>query len=290
MRNGCKKLASMFLITVLLAACSSKEQEEIHQMDFQAQIDWKAPAPAVGERPRILFVGNSHIFYNDLSGTFVRIADAFGYRSDVYELSKGYYSLRQYANPEDTLGALFDSAVTNKKWDFVVLQENISVALSDSPDEDMFPYARILDEKVKSAGGQTAFLMTWAPKDGKKEGFKKQSCQELQSVVAENYMTISDELDDLVIPAGIGFMRCADSYPEIELWDEDGYHPSPAGTYLTACIVYATVYQESPENCSYIADLDTELAGKLQEIAADVVLGNGTSTAKKIEGHTGNQG
>lgn len=284
------RITVMLLIAAAVTGCASTGSKEEKQMDFQARMEWKAPKPAVGTRPKILFVGNSHIFYNDLAGTFARIADAFGHKSDVYELSKGYYSLKRYANPEDELGALFDKTMSGKKWDFVLLQENTTMALSDSAEEEMFPYARTLDEKVKSAGGQTAFLMTWAPKDGIKDGFKKQSREELQSAMAENYITISDELDDLLIPAGIGFMRCADSYPEIELWDEDGYHPSPAGTYLTACIVYATVYQESPENCSYIADLDTELAGKLQEIAADVVLGNGTSTAKKIEGHTGNQG
>ncbi len=273
MRKG-YMMIKVLLVAAIVAGCSSAGGEtKIEQMDFQAEMDWKVPEPAVGKRPRILFVGNSHIFYNDLSGTFARIANAFGYKSDVYELSKGHYSLKQYANPEDSLGELFDKTVTGKKWDFVVLQENISTALSTSAEEDMFPYARALDEKVKSSGGQTAFLMTWAPRDGKKEGLKKKSCEELQSVMASNYMTISNELDDLVIPAGIGFMRCTSSYPEIELWDKDGYHPSPAGTYLTACMAYAVVYQQSPENCSYIGDLDSEQALKLQQIAAQVVLG-----------------
>ena len=50
-------------------------------------------------------------------------------------------------------------------------------------------------------------MMTWAPKNGKKEGFKTQSREELQTVIAENYMTISEELNALLIPAGISFMR-----------------------------------------------------------------------------------
>ena len=92
-------------------------------------------------------------------------------------------------------------------------------------------------------------------------------------MLAENYMEISSELDDLVIPAGIGFMRCMEQYPEIELWDADGQHPSPAGTYLAACTAYAVVYQQSPENCTYIGELDSEQAVKLQKIAAELVLG-----------------
>ena len=81
---------------------------------------------------------------------------------------------------EDELGALFDKTIAGKKWDFVVLQENSSLAFSSDADEEMFPYARVLDEKVKSTGGQTAFLMTWAPKDGIKDGLKKTSREELQ--------------------------------------------------------------------------------------------------------------
>ena len=49
-------------------------------------------------------------------------------------------------------------------------------------------------------------------------------------MLAENYISIAGELDDLLIPARVAFMRCADPYPEVELWDEDGQHPLPVGT------------------------------------------------------------
>ncbi len=283
MRKGCK-IGLIFLIMTAIAGCSAGSKEST-VMDFQAQMDWKIPEPAVGSNPRILFVGNSHTFYNNLPGTFVNIAHSLGHKSDVYELAQGYYTLEQYANPEDEAGALLDKTVSGKKWDFVILQENTSVVLSDSVDEKMYPYARVLDEKVKSAGGQTAFLMTWAPKDGLKEGFKTYSREQLQSTMAENYMTITNELNGLLIPAGISFMRCMEEYPEVELWAPDGYHPSPEGTYLAACTAYALVYQESPENCLYIGELDIELAHKLQKIAAELVLGDGGSETVKNPGN-----
>ena len=46
-----------------------------------------------------------------------------------------------------------------------------------------------------------------------------------------------------------------------------------AGSYLAACILYSVIYQESPENCPYISELDQDVASKLQSIAADLVLG-----------------
>lgn len=265
------RMGLILLILAAVAGCSGGSGSQT--MDFQAEMEWKAPQPAVGKKPRILFVGNSYTFYNNLPGTFINIVQTMGHKSEVFELAQDYYSLEKYADTENEVGALLDKTVTGKQWDFVVLQENSSVAMSDSVEETMYPYARILDEKVKSAGGQTAFLMTWAPKNGSRDGFKKQSMEQLQSVMAENYIEISDELDGLLIPAGIGFMRCMEQYPDIELWAPDGYHPSVAGTYLAACTIYATVYQESPEKCGYFGELEQEEARKLQKIAADLVLG-----------------
>lgn len=60
-------------------------------------------------------------------------------------------------------------------------------------------------------------------------------------------------------------MRCLEQYPQIELWDEDGMHPSLEGSYLAACIAYAVIFQESPVGCSYTAELDGETAAQLQE-------------------------
>lgn len=271
MRKSVKTIL-ICLLAVSMGGCQSIGGKPVELMDFQADMEWKVPEPAAKKQPKILFVGNSYIFYNNLSGMFVQIADSFGHGDEVYEVSKGYYSLKQYADPEDQAGATLDKVLKTRKWDFVVLQENTKQALSSDAEEEMFQYARILDEKIRASGGQTAFLMTWAPENGTKNGLKKQSCQELQSILAQNYITIADELNSLLIPAGIGFMRCSAQYPEIQLWDSDGQHPSPAGTYLAACTAYAVVFQESPERCPFTGNLDQELASKLQKIAAELVL------------------
>lgn len=272
MGKSCRITMILFLSALLIGCSSSGGKQKTERMDFDKNIEWKAPDPAAGNKPKILFVGNSQTFYNNLTTTFVNIADAFGRKSRVYELSQGYYSLKLFADTQDQAGAMLNKALTQTTWDFVILQENTDAVLSSSPEEEMYPYARILDEKVKASGGQTVFFMTWAPKNGVKNGIINQKCEDLQSVLAKNYMTIADELDGLVIPAGVGFMRCTALYPEIELWDKDGRHPSPEGTYLAACIIYTIVFQESPENCSYAAGLDEDVALKLQGIAAETVL------------------
>ena len=58
MKRGLK-IVAVIGIAAIMAGCSAKEgNDQIEQMDFHAQMEWKAPKPAVGERPKILFVGN----------------------------------------------------------------------------------------------------------------------------------------------------------------------------------------------------------------------------------------
>ena len=55
--------------------------------------------------------------------------------------------------------------------------------------------------------------------------------------------------------------------------EEDGQHPSEAGSYLAACCMYATIYNESPVGLTYLTEnLDADTASKLQQIAAETVL------------------
>ena len=66
------KMAIILLSVVMIVGCSSS-QPKMERMDFQAAMELKVPEPAVGDRPKILFVDNSHTFYNNFSTMFVNI-------------------------------------------------------------------------------------------------------------------------------------------------------------------------------------------------------------------------
>lgn len=239
----------------------SSEQESF---DFNQSFALKVPEPAAKENPRILFVGNSHTYTNDLPLLFSELTKAMGQESDVQELSEGRYTLTQFADSSDTLGAALAQKLSEESWDFVILQENTNDAFSFA-EQNMLPAALTLDEKIRAAGGQTAILMTWTPKDG--AGFMDR--KEVQAVLAQNTMAVSEKLESLLIPGGAAFMRCNEQYPDIELWGEDGMHPSLEGSYLAACLAYVVIFQKSPVGCSYTAGLEAETATQLQTLAAE---------------------
>lgn len=241
----------------------SSEDSNSEEFSFSQPLALKAPEPAAGENPRILFVGNSHTYTNDLPVIFSEIAGAMGHPADVQEITAGAYTLTQFADETDEVGSVVNQRLTDETWDFVILQENTNDAFS-AAEEAMLPAASSLDEKIRAAGGQTGILMTWTPKDG--AGIMDR--EYVQSILAQNTIAVSERLDSLLIPGGVGFMRCLEQYPQIELWDEDGMHPSLEGSYLAGCIAYAVIFRESPAGCGYTAELDGETAAQLQEVAA----------------------
>ena len=228
----------------------------------------KIPDPVVKDGDKILFVGNSHTYTNDLPGMFFEMAQAGGHGVDVYDLTEESYTLQRFSDPEDELGEILTDALQSEPWDFVVLQENTNAAVAFNAKKDMYPYARKLDEMIKAAGGQTAFLMTWAPE----EGAGAFSREMVQGQLAAGYRTIAEELDALLIPGGEVFAKALEQDEELQLWGEDGQHPSVEGTYLAACTAYALLFQETPVGNPYLADLDQDKAQELQGMAQAFIL------------------
>lgn len=228
----------------------------------------KIPDPVVKDGDKILFVGNSHTYTNDLPGMFFEMAQAGGHGVDVYDLTEGSYTLQRFSDPEDELGEILTDALQSEPWDFVVLQENTNAAVAFNAKKDMYPYARKLDEMIKAAGDQTAFLMTWAPE----EGAGAFSREMVQGQLAAGYRTIAEELDALLIPGGEVFAKALEQDEELQLWGEDGQHPSVEGTYLAACTAYALLFQETPVGNPYLADLDQDKAQELQGMAQAFIL------------------
>lgn len=259
-------LAGYFLLS------SALKGEKIQVMDFDQELNLRKPAQ-VKTDPAILFLGNSMTYFNDLPTVFLNLSQSGGFEPEVYELTEGSYRLEYFADETDEVGAQACDALKNYDWDYVILQEQSGVSTIQA-EENMYPAARTLDSMIREAKGESVFLMTWAYK----EGFSfdllglelKNTREEMQTQMAQNYMNIANELDALLAPAGIAFMRCASHYPEIELWDEDGNHPSPAGTYLAACVLYQVLYDQSPSELDYTADLDGQTASKLQLVAAGI--------------------
>jgi len=259
-------------LTVFFFVSSALKDFKVQVMDFDQELNLRKPVQVKTE-PTILFLGNSMTYFNDLPTVFLNLSQSGGFAAEVYELTEGSYRLEYFADETDEVGVQACDTLKNYDWDYVVLQEQSGISTMGA-EEHMYPAARTLDSMIREANGESVFLMTWAYKEGFSLpllGFEfNNTREEMQTQMAQNYMNIANELEALLAPAGIAFMRCSFDYPEIELWDEDGNHPSMAGTYLAACVLYQVLYDQSPGELSYTADLDRQTASKLQLVAAGI--------------------
>lgn len=63
---------------------------------------------------RVLFIGNSYTYCNDLPELFGRIARAYGYNVEIRSVTKGGHKLEWHADPNDECGAMTE-AVAGKR-------------------------------------------------------------------------------------------------------------------------------------------------------------------------------
>jgi hypothetical protein len=207
-----------------------------------------AGAPVAGQEGRdtlsVFFLGNSYTYFNNLPGMLEAISEGLdGPRLVTDSHTHGGYTLRRHADDGHLPGAFGDPGATGLQWDVVVLQEQSSLATStdtltgDLGSPDQFQGAvRDLESVVRGLGASPALYMTWA---------KKRWPDQLEEI-SEAYRGMGAELDSPVAPVGAAWAAVIDQRPDLELFVADGSHPTPAGSYLAACVIYATLTGESP--------------------------------------------
>jgi hypothetical protein len=217
----------------------------------------------------VLFVGNSLTFGNDLPQLFAELARSAGRPVDVDMVAEGGWTCADHAASDVSLGKIAGGG-----WDYVVLQEQSAMpALSEKREEQMAPAVRLLHAKITEGGADTVLFMTWAGRDGLPAG-GYEDYHAMQAGVEAGYLEIADELGVMVVPVGAAWREVVAADPDLELWQRDGIHPAQAGSYLAACVFYATFFGASPEGVTYTAGLPVETALTLQAAAVGTVLEN----------------
>lgn len=182
---------------------------------------------------RVLFIGNSYTYFNGGMGTLVQslAAAAKGGRPlEFVEVTKGGQTLEGHWNEGKAL-----AQIRKGGWDYVVLQEHSLRPLLDR--EKMYTYAKKFDAEIRKVGAKTVFFETWARKNR----------PEMQSGLDLAYSGIAREVTATLAPAGLAWQAALKDRPGFALHIGDLSHPTPAGSYLNACVIYETIFGRSPE-------------------------------------------
>ena len=227
-----------------------------------------AAVSARDARPvRVLFIGNSYTYFNNLPEMFTRLASAAKQPVDARMVAPGGWRLKDHWEKGEARKALAEGP-----WDFVVLQDQSTLGVTlyvegksrVSSDEVFRPSADRWAAEIKKAGARPAFYLTWARK----------ASPEDQDTLAHAYMSAARASGALVAPVGLAWRRVRHERPAIDLFAPDGSHPSPSGTYLAACTFIAALLHRDPTGLPATVtgtpvDLETEQiqAGKTAVLA-----------------------
>jgi hypothetical protein len=206
-----------------------------------------AAAPA-GARPRcVLFVGNSYVSVNDLPRAFARVAASLGSSVIFDAVAPGGYTLAQHAADPATRAKL-----ASRRWDVVVLQEQSQHLgfRADQVARETAPAAERLSALAKASGARVVLEETWGRRDG--DAYNCRNLPEvctydgMQDRLNANTAALAESLGAILAPIGAAWRGVRRAHPEINLYGPDANHPSPAGTYLAACVLYAAISRRTP--------------------------------------------
>ncbi|HEX4913988.1 MAG TPA: SGNH/GDSL hydrolase family protein [Vicinamibacterales bacterium] len=181
------------------------------------------PAPV-----RVLFVGNSLTYANDLPASVCALARSAGREAICESVARPDYGLEEHWNDGEA------RRVIARGWDVVVLQQGPS-ALPESR-RLLIAYARRFDAEIKKAGARTAFYMVW-PSRARRGDF---------AGVSQSYRAAAKDVKAQLMPVGDAWRAAWAVDADLQLYGPDGFHPSPIGSYLAALVIYEQVFAAPP--------------------------------------------
>jgi hypothetical protein len=205
------------------------------------------PAPT-----RILFIGNSLTYANDLPGIVCTLARAAGRRVVCDSVAKPDYGLEEHWQDKDARQAIA------RGWDVVVLQQGPS-ALPESR-RLLVDYAKRFDAEIRKAGARTALYMVW-PSQARRGDFNG---------VSQSYSAAAKAVNGVLMPAGDAWRAAWAIDAKLQLYGPDGFHPSLVGSHLAALVIYAQLFGE-PAPIDGLPGRTGDAAGVLQRAVQDAL-------------------
>jgi len=219
---------------------------------------------------KVLFIGNSITYFNDMPQTFEAIANSKGDYTEVTVYAPGGTGFIHHVNDQNVYNFFRE-----RVWDYVILQpgsnespgysEPISATLTRArtlQDTILFynPCAKILYYEISYGvwGNTSNDLNTY---------------NNTMDLIRANIEFLADSTESFFAPAGETMRTAWNTNPSIMLWGGYGdIHPNAIGSYMIACTFYCSIFQRSSFGSNITNSLSTSEASYYQLLADSIVL------------------
>jgi hypothetical protein len=235
-------------------------------MGLLANIGWA--------QTRVLFIGNSYTYVNGLPSLIQSLATVGGKSMVVDSALVGGYTFQNHSTDPTTMAKIRQCG-----WDFVVLQEQ-SQRPAFPPSQtavEVFPYAQRLVDSIKkySPCGKVVFFMTWGRRYGDQSNCASYppicTYEGMSWRLRETYLQLTQTHQAFCAPVGWAWRRSIQDDSTEVLHDSDNSHPNQTGSYLSACVLYSTIFQSRVLANPFMYTLGHATALRLQSISDSVV-------------------
>lgn len=202
-----------------------------------------APAWQDGAPLQILFIGSSYTYYNNLPQMLERLGAAAEPPLAVHTrmVVEGGATLQEHWD-----GGAARAALASQHWDYVVLQAQSTLGTTYLVEgkERVADNERFVDAAerwvaaIRRAGARAVLMVHW-----KREASPMRDQQALDAA----FVQVARHSGALLAPVGMAWQQVRARRPDLDLYADDGSHPSAAGSYVAACTLYATILGRDPQ-------------------------------------------
>lgn len=180
------------------------------------------PAGPTEEDFALLFIGNSLTYTNGLPEV---VQDLLEEASDLDNIVVATIAEPNYGLEDHWIDEGTRDRIRRGSWDVVIFQQGPS-ATEGRP--SLLDFSARFAPLVREQGGIPAMYMVW-PDETRNFDF---------AGVRESYLAAATGIDGYFFPAGVAWQEAWKTDPTLALYGPDGFHPSAAGTYLAALVIY----------------------------------------------------
>lgn len=210
---------------------------------------------------KILFIGNSATYVNDIPHMLEVLATKAGYILSADSVTEDGYTLIQHTQNKQ----LFKK-IAEVGYDVIFLQEHSQALYDEKMNNDTHLAHTILNDAIKKSGAKTYLYMRPATK---KDIF---GCDTItQSIkIDEGFGGIADKIGACKAYVNRAVAYAFKNYG-LNLWREDDAHLNEYGGYLAVCVFFTTLFSTSATALSS-GTLPERDALILKQIADRIVL------------------
>jgi hypothetical protein len=213
-------------------------------------VDCSTPQPRADGAKRILFVGNSLTYFNQLPDMVRALVDSAGAPPPVVEQA----AYPNYALADHWGDGRTHEAVRSACWEYVVLQQGPS-SQGDSRVE-LLGAVRLFAPLIREQGGVPALFSAW-PADARRADFAR---------AVESYALAAEAAEGVMLPVASAWLEAWERDPDLQLY-ADALHPNMQGSYLAALVIVGRLYDVDPRTLP--AGLSVRIAARNVAVRMD---------------------